>query len=244
MVISSLMLAEKEPLTKTLSLAEEDIELSLRSLQSLLEDLMEDGNNTKKQKKTPNKTYDETGTNSLFYGDADEDPYEEGGDEEEGEYPTVDNDDQEKIKELAKKSVKQPAETHGDAAMETKGYEKAGLDLQRMSYVMQQNNMNYPSDKSFESIIFENSAHASVYDSFLGLAARQNLRVESETYETWGGGGRYIVSVNGVRNGDNGYFWEYIVDGKIPDVSADKYQLQGSGEIIELRRLKKEEIKC
>lgn len=251
MVNSAVMLVENHAQTaktfvpdQIFNITEEEISISLRSLQTLLESLNED-NERKigKAKKTTSRKYDEKSQKSFFYGDDDEDVYKDDEDEEE-EYPTANNEDQEKIKEVAKKSVKNklPEETTEHEIIEPRAY-RIPEPEQKVMQIAYQNNISYPSERAFQSIIIENSRPTDVYHSLLETAASHNLGMEARRYEAWGDGGMYIESINGIKNGQDGYFWEYIVNGKIPDVSVDKFQLQ-SGDLIEWRLLKKEEIKC
>ncbi len=253
MVNSAVMMAEKQELPAKIdiipshifNIAEEEISISLRSLQSLLESIAEDGEEkTGKTKKTKDKKYGEKGIKNFFYGDDDENIYKNDDEDEEEEYPTASDEDQERIKELAKKSVKNARTEQTDEQMpvDVKGYKRPEPE-QRIMQMAYQNSIAYPSDRAFQSIIIENSRPTDVYHSLLDTATTHNLRVEARSYELWGDGGMYIESINGVKNGQDGYFWEYIVNGKIPDISVDKFQLQ-SGDLIEWRRLKKEEIKC
>ena len=233
-------------LTPSVDLISEDIELSLRSLQSLLEDLKKDGEGKKgkikKSKRRENKIYDEDGIKSLFYGD-DDDVYEDDEDEDEEEYPTADREDKEKLREAAKSAPKKKQEENDERTyMKRLSYEVANAS-QKIASTIFENNIRYPTDRAFHSIVIENKSHTNVYNSLLNVAMSHNLQVEARTYEGWGGGGVYIESIKGVKNGQDGYFWEYIVNGKIPDVSVDKFQLH-SGDLIEWRRLKKAEIKC
>ncbi len=250
MVNSDVMLAEKQMqpaktfvLDQTFNIAEEEISLSLRSLQTLLESLDEE-EKISKTKKPAKKKYDENGRKKFFYGDDDEDVYKDEDDDDEEKYPTVNDEDQEKIKELAKKSVKNklPEETTEHEIIEPRAY-RIPEPEQKVMQMAYQNNINYPSGKAFQSIIIENPRPTDVYHSLLDTAANHNLQIEAHNYEGWGDGGIYIESINGIKNGQDGYFWEYIVNGKIPDVSVEKFQLH-SGDMIEWRRLKKEEIKC
>lgn len=232
MVISSLMLEDAKPA----DLLSEDVAVSLRSLQTLLEDLEEE------EKENPNKKNYAgiEGIKKLFYDD--EDIYEEDDDEEE-EYPVPEHQDAEKLREAAKAAPKKDRiEDEGLNGMQKINYEKVSA-TQKIAAAVHHNNTNYPTDRSFQSIVIESGSHTNVYNSLLNVAVAHGLEVEVKTYEKWGGGGHYIESINGVRNGDNGYFWEYIVNGKIPAVSVDKYQLH-SGDLIEWRLLKKAGIKC
>ncbi len=238
MANSALLLEEN-----SIGLISEDIELSLRSLQTLLQDLKDDSEEkTKKSKKSGKKIYiDEDGIKSFFYGD-DQDVYEEDDEDEEEEYPTPDHEDKEKLREAAKTAPKQERRDEDVQDFIKKiNYETA--ETQKIASVIRHNNMNYPTDRAFESVIIENRKPTDVYHLLLDTAITHNLQIEARSYEGWGGGGMYIESVNGIKNGQDGYFWEYIVNGKIPDISADKFQSQ-TGDLVELRRLKKEEIKC
>ncbi len=240
MANSGLLLEEK-----SVGLISEEIELSLRSLQTLLQDLKEDDETsrkkTKKTEKPDKKIYDGDTIKTFFYGD-DEDIDEEDDDDEEEEYPTPKREDREKLREAAKNAPRKEREEDPQAAMKKINYEKASAS-QKIAATVYHNNVNYPSEKAFQSIIIESPKPTDVYHLLLDTAAKHNLSIEARSYEGWGGGGTYIESVNGIRNGQDGYFWEYIVNGKIPDISADKFQSQ-SGDLVELRRLKKAEIKC
>lgn len=226
-------------------LVSEEIELSLRSLQTLLESLQEESGKkeARKPKGRENKTY--AGVESFFYGDDDDEGvYDEDDEEDEEEYPVAENESQQKILEVAKKAAaKQEKKEDGDVIELKKiNYESASAS-QKIASAFHRNNMDYPTDRALHSIVIENRAQGSVYDSLLDVSTAHNLKVEVEKYEGWGGGGLYIESINGVKNGQDDYFWEYIVNGKIPDVSVDKFQLH-SGDLIEWRLLKKTEIKC
>lgn len=220
-------------------LLSEDIELSLHSLQSLLEDLKDDSEEkTKKSKKPDKKIYDEDGIKSFFYSDDEDD------EDDEEEYPTPDREDQEKLREAARKigSKHEHKENEEQSAIEKINYERVNA-AQRIKSTVYQNNVNYPTDRALHSVVIENNANTDVYKSLLNVAISHNLQIEAKTYEGWGGGGIYVESINGIKNGQNGYFWEYIVNGKIPDVSVDKFQLH-SGDLIEWRLLKKQNSGC
>ncbi len=215
----------------------EDMLFSLHSLENLLEDLQELSIIDKNKPDRKN-----TIKNSLY---ADEnDVYKEDEKEEEEEYPTLDNEHEEKMSEAAKKTstVRRDETTETKTANDAVNYQKMS-SIAKLFATTAGNDMNYPSDRALHSIIIENKGSNTVYNSIISTATAQSLSVEIKNYETWGGGGLYVESINGVKNGQGGYFWEFIVNGKIPDTSIDKFQLH-SGDLIEWRLLKKQNSGC
>ncbi len=217
--------------------APEDILFSLRSLENLLEDMQElsvgDKDEPRQKKAVKN----------LLYAD-ESDVYKEGEKEEEEEYPTLGDEDEEKMRETAKKTAAGTRDGSPDAkaANDAVNYQKMA-SVAKLFATTAGNNMNYPSGRALHSIVIENTGNNTVYNSIVSTAVTQSLNVEIKNYETWGGGGLYVESINGVRNGKGGYFWEFIVNGKIPDASIDKFQLH-SGDLIEWRLLKKQNSGC
>lgn len=237
MVNSSLLLEDE----KGINLLSEDIAVSLRSLQELLTSLSEEGEGPRQTSPAGRNYVDPEFLKSFFYGD-EEDPYEEGEDEEEEDYPVPVKEETKKLRDAVRATPKKEREDNYQEFVRQVSYEKAS-SAQKAAAVVQHNNINYPSDRAFHSIVIENRTPTNVYDSLVVTAMSHNLQIETKWYDTWGEGGMVVESINGVRNGDNGYFWEYVVNGKIPDISADKYQLTPH-DITEWRLLKKTEIKC
>ncbi len=227
------LLAEIEE-DKTLALMSEDVGDSLRSLQTLLESLDD-------EVETLNSVYTTTDVKKLFYSDG-EDAYESGEKEEEEEYPTMDTDAQKKMGEKAKKLAERKENEIEKDEIKNSNYQKS-VSAAKRALTLGINNMNYHSDRAFESIVIENPANTTVYNSLVSTALSNGLNIEVREYGAWGGGGLYIESINGIKNGQNGYFWEYVVNGKIPDVSVDKCQTH-AGDIVEWRLLKKQNSGC
>ena len=215
----------------------DDLLTSLHSLETLMDSIKEEVAAIDKER------YASSVITDLLYTD-DEDVYTKHRLEEEEKYPIVDDENQEDMKEKARKTTQEKSETESN-----KQYVETRINYERVSVLGRQisttssNNVNYPSDKAFHSVILENSGESNAYTSLTKIAASQNLKIEVKEYENWGGGGMYVESINGIKNGNNDYFWEYIVNGKIPDIAADKIQLH-SGDLIEWRLLKKGTSPC
>lgn len=82
------------------------------------------------------------------------------------------------------------------------------------------------------SYIFDGKeANANVFSELQKYAAENNIEIKyNNNYDF----GVFIESINGVKNGDGGKYWQYYVGGVLGDVAADKKALK-KGEGVEWR---------
>jgi len=57
-----------------------------------------------------------------------------------------------------------------------------------------------------------------------------NIALETKNYDI----GVLIESIGGTKNGENGKYWMYYINGKLADIAADKYKIN-SGDKIEFK---------
>jgi hypothetical protein len=79
---------------------------------------------------------------------------------------------------------------------------------------------------SYQIVPAENST---VFSLLKGLAQRENFVIEYKTYE---GMGVFVESIAGLKGGADNKWWQYWVNGELPQVSADKYRVK-SGDRVE-----------
>jgi len=72
---------------------------------------------------------------------------------------------------------------------------------------------------------------STVFSLLEELAKREDFEVKSTIYP---GMGVFIESINGVKNGTDGRYWQYWVNDKLGEVAADKKEIKG-GDKIEWR---------
>lgn len=82
--------------------------------------------------------------------------------------------------------------------------------------------------KSFRITPEEDST---VFSLLKELAKREGFEVKSTIYK---GMGVFVESIDGVKNGINGKYWQYWVNDKLGEVAADKKEIKG-GDKIEWR---------
>ncbi|PIU42800.1 MAG: hypothetical protein CO034_02810 [Parcubacteria group bacterium CG_4_9_14_0_2_um_filter_35_11] len=73
--------------------------------------------------------------------------------------------------------------------------------------------------------------NSTVFSLLEELAKREDFEVKSTIYP---GMGVFIESINGVKNGTDGRYWQYWVNDKLGEVAADKKEIKG-GDKIEWR---------
>lgn len=76
-----------------------------------------------------------------------------------------------------------------------------------------------------------NLADQNVFDALLNLSKKENFEVKYNTNSKYG---VFIESIHGVKNGDDGKYWQYYVNGTLGDVAADKKELK-AGDKVEWR---------
>lgn len=79
-----------------------------------------------------------------------------------------------------------------------------------------------------DHVAYVAQAGVSVLDQLKSVA---DVETKQSTY------GTLVESINGVKNGTDGKYWLFYVDGKMPDKGADAYVSKG-GEKIEWKFLK------
>lgn|SRR5680860_429916 len=58
--------------------------------------------------------------------------------------------------------------------------------------------------------------------------SKENVTVEyNNNYDF----GVFIESINGIKNGDDGKYWQYYINGKLGDVAVDKKNLEAGDEV-------------
>ena len=72
---------------------------------------------------------------------------------------------------------------------------------------------------------------STVFTLLQKLTERENVEIESTFYK---GMGIFVESIDGLKNGAEGKFWQYWVNGELPMVAADKMSVKG-GDTIEWR---------
>lgn len=72
---------------------------------------------------------------------------------------------------------------------------------------------------------------ANVFSELQKYAADKNIEIKFNNNYAFG---VFIESINGIKNGDDGKYWQYYVDGVLGDVAADKKVLK-KGEKVEWR---------
>jgi len=103
-----------------------------------------------------------------------------------------------------------------------KEYKRTGFQIERYN-----SPQNLNGHKVYQRVILDINGiipGATVYDS----SVNAGLDIETSYHRKWG---MMIDSVNGVEN-SNGNYWGFFVNGKAPNVAADKYPLK-EGDIVE-----------
>ncbi len=76
-----------------------------------------------------------------------------------------------------------------------------------------------------------NSDSSSVFEALLDYGKSNNIEIKyNNNYEF----GVFIESIGGIKNGDNGKYWQYYVNNKLGDVASDKKTITMS-DIVEWR---------
>jgi len=73
------------------------------------------------------------------------------------------------------------------------------------------------------------SGESTVFSLLQELSKKKNFEISYKIYPNMG---VFIESIAGFRNGTDGKYWQYWVNGKLPMVSADKMKIQ-TGDTIE-----------
>ena len=76
-----------------------------------------------------------------------------------------------------------------------------------------------------------NDEESSVFSGLLNYSEENNIEVEYNNDYSFG---VFIESIAGIKNGDDGKYWQYYVNGILGDVAADKKVLE-EGNNIEWR---------
>ena len=76
-----------------------------------------------------------------------------------------------------------------------------------------------------------NDEEATVFSGLLNYGEENNIEVEYNNNYSYG---VFVESISGIKNGDDGKYWQYYVNGILGDVAADKKDL-GEGDKIEWR---------
>ncbi|MDI6602793.1 MAG: DUF4430 domain-containing protein [Patescibacteria group bacterium] len=71
--------------------------------------------------------------------------------------------------------------------------------------------------------------NSTVFSLLEELAERENFEIEMSFYPEMG---VFVESINGLKNGTAGKFWQYWVNGELPMIAADKKRVK-AGDIIE-----------
>lgn len=69
---------------------------------------------------------------------------------------------------------------------------------------------------------------STVFSLLEELALKENFKVESTLYKEMG---VFVENINEVKNGTNGKYWQYWVNGKLPMVAADRMKVKGGDRI-------------
>lgn len=94
---------------------------------------------------------------------------------------------------------------------------------ERTVYIIDKGDVNL---LSYQIVPAENSTVFSLLEK---LAQRENFEIEYKTYE---GMGVFVESIAGLKGGNDNKWWQYWVNGELPQVSADKKEVK-SGDKIE-----------
>jgi len=86
-------------------------------------------------------------------------------------------------------------------------------------------------EKEIENYQVTPKEGSTVFSLLEELAKREHFKVESTIYL---GMGVFIESIDGVKNGTNGKYWQYWVNDKLGEVAADKKGIKG-GDRVEWR---------
>lgn len=77
----------------------------------------------------------------------------------------------------------------------------------------------------------KNSEESTVFSGLLDYGSRNNVEVKyNNNYEF----GVFVESIGGIKNGDEGKYWQYYINNVLGDVAADKKNLS-SGDVVEWR---------
>jgi len=77
----------------------------------------------------------------------------------------------------------------------------------------------------------KNNKESMVFSELLNYGSRNNVEVKyNNNYEF----GVFIESIGGIKNGDDGKYWQYYINDILGDVAADKKNLS-SGDVVEWR---------
>lgn len=66
------------------------------------------------------------------------------------------------------------------------------------------------------------------FDALLKFTEENNIIIETKEYEV----GIFIESIGGVKNGQDGKYWMYYINGKLASVSADKQKISDGDKIV------------
>ncbi len=81
----------------------------------------------------------------------------------------------------------------------------------------------YPFDK--------NNKESTVFSGLLNYGSKNDIKIEyNNNYDF----GVFIESIGGVKNGDDGKYWQYYINDVLGDVAADKKALE-KGSVVEWR---------
>lgn len=73
------------------------------------------------------------------------------------------------------------------------------------------------------------SSDSTVFSLLEELSQKKNFEISYKIYSEMG---VFVESIDGVKNGTDGKYWQYWVNGELPMVAADKKQVK-QGDIIE-----------
>jgi hypothetical protein len=77
----------------------------------------------------------------------------------------------------------------------------------------------------------EGDKESTVFSGLLNYGSRNNIEVKyNNDYDF----GVFIESIGGIKNGDEGKYWQYYINDVLGDVAADKKNLN-SGDVVEWR---------
>lgn len=89
-----------------------------------------------------------------------------------------------------------------------------------------------PGEQIVSYFFDENDKEASVFSGLLNYGQENNIKVEyNNDYSEYG---VFVESIAGVKNGDDGKYWQYYVNDVLGDVAADNKILK-EGDSVEWR---------
>ncbi|NOQ67932.1 DUF4430 domain-containing protein [Patescibacteria group bacterium] len=87
------------------------------------------------------------------------------------------------------------------------------------------------SDKTIVYSFNKNNEESTVFSELINYGKENNVEIEYNNNYSFG---VFIESIAGIKNGDDGKYWQYYIDDVLGDVAADKKVLK-EGDAVEWR---------